>query len=431
MDKLKNNKGITLIALIMTIVLLLVLAIISIISLTGENGILKQSINAKKKYMFAQDKEQLDLIVIGVQVGNNGKRPFNAIYDAFKGATQVVAEIIEPNPKPELEEQNKYSWIGLKTVNNNEFVYDFRDGEIKEYENSEFSNQYKVTYYANGGKFSNGEDEKSVEDIKYREELTLIIEEDLPQRAGYTFNGWNTQTDGSGVDYSSGSTCNINDDLTLYAKWIENTYTIEFNSNGGTGTMTSITGVEYAKNQPLTKNAFTKTGYKFDGWNTQANGNGTSYGDGATVKSLTSAANGKVILYAQWDLESYSETISYSGSSKQIKVPATGKYTIELYGAQGGTFDNLVGAAAPGGKGGYIKGTVLLNEGDLLTFWVGGKGGDGSKTAGAAGGFNGGGANNKGRGAGGGGATSVTKSGPSSTEWFIIVGGGRRSCLGG
>ena len=52
-------------------------------------------------------------------------------------------------------------------------------------------------------------------------------------RVGYSFNGWNTASDGSGTDYSDQqSVLNIGNTV-LYAKWLANTYTITFDANGG------------------------------------------------------------------------------------------------------------------------------------------------------------------------------------------------------
>ena len=57
-------------------------------------------------------------------------------------------------------------------------------------------------------------------------------------RTGYTFAGWNTKADGSGTAYAAGST--ISTGATLYAKWTVNAYTVKFNANGGTGTMSAL-----------------------------------------------------------------------------------------------------------------------------------------------------------------------------------------------
>ena len=58
---LKNNKGITLIALVVTIIVLLILAGVSIAMLTGDNGILTQSKNAKTDTEKAEAVERINL----------------------------------------------------------------------------------------------------------------------------------------------------------------------------------------------------------------------------------------------------------------------------------------------------------------------------------------------------------------------------------
>ncbi|MBR0431346.1 InlB B-repeat-containing protein [Candidatus Saccharibacteria bacterium] len=76
-------------------------------------------------------------------------------------------------------------------------------------------------------------------------------------------------------------------------------YIISYNANGGTGTMDDQT-VTVGTTVNLSTNTFSAPiGYEFDGWNTMADGNGTSYADGALVTDL--AASGETItLYAQW-----------------------------------------------------------------------------------------------------------------------------------
>ena len=74
-------------------------------------------------------------------------------------------------------------------------------------------------------------------------------------------------------------------------------YTVSYNANGGTGTMTDSNS-PYASGSTVTvlANAFTApSGMTFSGWNTAANGSGTSYSPGAT---FTISAN--TTLYAQW-----------------------------------------------------------------------------------------------------------------------------------
>ena len=67
----KKERGITLIALVITIVVLLILAGVSINMLTGENGILKQSKEAKKQTELKEDEEKIKLAVSGAKILNS------------------------------------------------------------------------------------------------------------------------------------------------------------------------------------------------------------------------------------------------------------------------------------------------------------------------------------------------------------------------
>lgn len=81
------------------------------------------------------------------------------------------------------------------------------------------------------------------------------------------------------------------------AHWAPNHYTILFNSNTGSGNMESQTMV-YDTPSYLLPNTFTKTDNKFTFWNTQPDGNGTTYNNEEFVENL--APDGEVTLYAQW-----------------------------------------------------------------------------------------------------------------------------------
>ena len=85
-----------------------------------------------------------------------------------------------------------------------------------------------------------------------------------------------------------------------------NTFTVCFNANGGRGSMDDQTfgGANSPRN--LTKNAFSKAGYEFDGWAEYSNGTGTIYRDGALFENVTTYQGkqikneGTITLYAQW-----------------------------------------------------------------------------------------------------------------------------------
>jgi uncharacterized repeat protein (TIGR02543 family) len=115
---------------------------------------------------------------------------------------------------------------------------------------------------------------------------------------GYTFTGWNTTANGSGTAFTNGALVKFNGDGIFYAQWTVSapptTATITFNANGGIGYMAPETETLNAS-AAVTANTFTRTGYTFSGWNTAANGSGTSFTNGQLVQFTASAT-----FYAQW-----------------------------------------------------------------------------------------------------------------------------------
>ena len=97
----------------------------------------------------------------------------------------------------------------------------------------------------------------------------------------------------------------------LYPEWIANTYTVKYNGNGENSGTTPSSSHTYDTAKNLTANGYIKNGYQFVGWNTQANGSGTSYSDKQSVKNLTATNGGTVTLYAQWKVNIL--TIRYHG----------------------------------------------------------------------------------------------------------------------
>jgi uncharacterized repeat protein (TIGR02543 family) len=112
--------------------------------------------------------------------------------------------------------------------------------------------------------------------------------------AGHTFAGWTTQQNGGGQSYTDGQSYSFSANIDLWAQWTPLARTVEFNANGGAGTMADQSSGAAAD---LTASAFTRSGYMFMGWNTQANGRGTSYADEAEF-AFTSDTE----LFAQWKL---------------------------------------------------------------------------------------------------------------------------------
>ncbi|AUE03165.1 InlB B-repeat-containing protein [Bifidobacterium breve] len=112
---------------------------------------------------------------------------------------------------------------------------------------------------------------------------------------GYRFDGWYTAPNGGNkYDFNTPLTNNV----TVYAHWIGNGYTVRFAGNGATGGSTPDQAFQYNIGQNLRRNGFVRDGYTFTGW--KRADNQQAYGDGQWVTNLTTQPNGIVTMVAQW-----------------------------------------------------------------------------------------------------------------------------------
>jgi uncharacterized repeat protein (TIGR02543 family) len=166
------------------------------------------------------------------------------------------------------------------------------------------ANTYYVNYYpnnANAGVTTN---------VVANYDLAFSLPTDLDlqfAKTGYSFLGWNTQSDGFGVGYSSGNlvsnlTASPNGRFNLYAQWTPNTYNVYFVSNGGSGTIAPQYAI-YNSIVTLSTNQFIYENYYFTSWNVSSDGSGISYTDNA---EFTWSDANNLTLYAQWALITYS-----------------------------------------------------------------------------------------------------------------------------
>lgn len=117
-----------------------------------------------------------------------------------------------------------------------------------------------------------------------------------PTKEGYRFNGWYLDEEYTNVWTFDNDIVSSN--MTLYAKW-DKLYYLNFDANTGEGTMESV---EFIMGETLTlpKNTFTKDNYGFSGWNTNADGSGTSYDDEAILSDMLDS---DLTLYATWNVQ--------------------------------------------------------------------------------------------------------------------------------
>lgn len=119
--------------------------------------------------------------------------------------------------------------------------------------------------------------------------------DDTGKIPGYRFDGWYTAPNGGNkYDFNTPLTNNV----TVYAHWIGNGYTVRFTGNGATGGNTPDQAFQYNIGQNLHRNGFVRDGYTFTGW--KRADNQQAYGDGQWVNNLTTQPNGIVTMVAQW-----------------------------------------------------------------------------------------------------------------------------------
>lgn len=198
---------------------------------------------------------------------------------AFSGSRNVVAVVNSDS----ITLGNQYS-LGIYT-NTNSIAYFKGTMELTS------GTLYSPVAHTNGGVMPT--------DITEPVDKTLVT----PTKEDSIFAGWYSTKDFTGepvTQYKNDG----NYQEAYYAKWI---YDITFNGNGSDGgSMTKQTVTEGDTTTALSANSYTKTGYTFSGWNTAADGTGTSYANQATTKP-----SGNTTLYAQWTPNTY--TISFNG----------------------------------------------------------------------------------------------------------------------
>lgn len=193
---------------------------------------------------------------------------------------------------------------------------------------------------------------------------------------GYTFIGWNTSADGKGTAYAPGTTWIANGTLTLYAQWTPGQAGLTYDGNGATGGKTDPQNGVTDQKVNVRQNGFTRDGYTFVRWDTQADcrGKAVNPGDKWTLQ-------GSGTLYACW--AGTVQTLAYHGNGATGGNTAvqSGKTGDELTtNANGFTRDGYTfvrwdtakdgsGTAYGEGKNGVSQYTMKPAGNDLYAIW--------------------------------------------------------------
>ena len=164
----------------------------------------------------------------------------------------------------------------------------------KFYYESGASDTFAVTYDPNGA--TSGTVPTDNNDYSSGDPVTVLGNTGSLVKTGYSFNGWNTEPNGSGSHYNAGGTFNISANTTLYAEWSVNQYTLTYNANGGSGSLPSGGTYDYGtKVDVASGNELSNDPLVFGGWNTANDGSGEKYVAGSKI---TISEN--TTLYATW-----------------------------------------------------------------------------------------------------------------------------------
>ncbi len=202
----------------------------------------------------------------------------------------------------------------------------------------------------------------------------------IPERSGFSFAGWNTASDGTGIAYAAGGTLTMAyADVTVYAQWTTGvTYRVLYEDNVDgelIGVPSTSTGYIAGSVVALSSSVPERTGFSFAGWNTLPDGTGTGYAAGST---LTMGA-ADLSLYAQWTTGA-TYRVLYEGNvdGEPIGVPsASTGYVAGSVVALSSSIPERTGFSfagwntLPDGTGtGYAAGSTLIMRATNLTLYA-------------------------------------------------------------
>ena len=260
-----------------------------------------------------------------------------------------------------------------------------------------------VTYFGNGS--TGGSPPTTVSTYKANQGIPISATPGTLVKPGFDFYGWNTSADGLGTSYpanSNGFTIISNSNVNLYAIWVNTStnYTLTYDGNTSTGGTVPAPQTLYPSGASagiLGQSNLVKSGYTFLGWNTEANGSGTSYLTGQSIEMNTNKT-----LYAQWFDGTSSKDcgsgagfagipgssftgISYYGSKALYRNNTSNTFTITIptyYGnSNAGPFGTGTGPSDASGNLLSTSATAIISEPSsgsyqisvtYTTIWTGG-----------------------------------------------------------
>ena len=175
---------------------------------------------------------------------------------------------------------------------------------------------YTVTYDGNVG---DGPLDGSTFGYTYGDVAPVLSDGTGLVREGYTFAGWSSVVDDASTQVAADWL--PTDDVTLFALWSANTYTVSYDVNGGSGSVTaaSYTTAGDALSLDDASGVSAPVGYHFAGWSTEVD-------NAETVVDSTFAPTSAVTLFAVWAGDVYDVTFDANGADGSVPAPV--QYTV-------------------------------------------------------------------------------------------------------
>lgn len=231
------------------------------------------------------------------------------------------------------------------------------------YENWKNAFTYTVSYDANGGSG------KVKGQVVLKGETSLITDGYSLSRSKYEFTGWNTKADGKGLPYEVGQTVTSTEDITLYAQWKKVLFTVNYDFNGGSGSPIGIQTKKQGESVCISNaDGLKRSGWKFVGWNTRADGKGLSY-----QPDVAYSYDKDITLFAQWKQTEFKVVYDANGgigttitSKKEESTPLT-VIDASAFSRQGYEFSGW-NSKADGSGISYGVGDSYLEDKDITLF---------------------------------------------------------------
>lgn len=180
-----------------------------------------------------------------------------------------------------------------------------------------------------------------------------------PTTTDYTFGGWYKESECEHIwDFANDA---VDGNTVLYAKWEPKSYTLSFDANGGTGTMTPENRL-YGSTASLPSNSFTYAGHVFVGWATTDSGE-KAYNNGADY----TMGSGNATLYAKWREATYSD---YQFSCADLSLTAVPGNPVVLMTSTAGQWVRSHDSIHVYGTGLSANQPIVFTTGDADKFVV-------------------------------------------------------------